>query len=460
LSAAGIYAVGVTNAFGSKTSSNAVLSVGQPATIALQPTNQTARLGDAAVLEVVAAGTAPLAYQWSKAGTNLVTGTNSLLVITNAQLTDAGSYAARVSNAFGFANSSNALLSVGEPPAIVGQPTNQTVGLGKTTGLQVVVAGTAPLVYQWSFGLTNLLDATNSLLVITNAQLSDAGSYAVRVSNAFGFQNSSNAVLTMGLPPSILAQPTNLSIAVGGLAAFNIVAGGTPPLSWQWSFNGTNLLNATNSQLVITNVQLSDAGSYAVAVSNAFGSDDSSLATLFVYEIDHFAWDPIPSPRFVNVPFPVRIQASSATNGLLAGFSGTVKLTSTAGVSVDPSMSGDFFQGEWIGSVIVTQAITGAVLVADDGSGHLGEANPINVIGLPALSVEWSGVNLLISWPAEASAFAVETSIDLSSWSPLATSIDLLGGKYQIRVRISNANSFYRLRFVGPEGYPNGIITR
>ena len=149
-----------------------------------------------------------------------------------------------------------------------------------------------------------------------------------------------------------------------------------------------------------------------------------------------------------------------STNGLLAGFTGRVVLASTAGVSVDPSVSGDFVQGEWTGLVTVSQAVTDAVLVADDGLGHVGYANPINVIGLPALSVEWSGVNLLISWPAEASAFAVETSIDLSSWSPLATSIDLIGGKYQIRVRISNANSFYRLRFVGPENYPNGIITR
>ena len=98
----------------------------------------------------------------------------------------------------------------------------------------------------------------------------------------------------------------------------------------------------------------------------------------------------------------------------------------------------------------VSQAATNAVLVADDGSGHLGYANPINIIGVPSLSVEWSNGNLLISWHAETPAFAVEKSADLFSWSPLTTSIYSVGDKYEIRVRITTTNAFYRLRFVEP----------
>jgi hypothetical protein len=228
------------------------------------------------------------------------------------------------------------------------------------------------------------------------------------------------------------------------------VTEGTPPLSYQWSFNGTNLPDATNAVLLIPNVQWSDVGTYAVEVANAFGSALSSNATLIIYVIDHFTWDPIPSPRFVNVPFRVRIQTSDATNGLLSGFAGNVVLTSTAGVSVNPSVSGGFVLGEWTGSVTVSQAGTGVVLVANDGSGHLGYANPINVTDLPSLSVERSGGSLLISWQAETPAFAVETSADLSSWLPLTTPINSIGDQYMIRVRTTNTNSFYRLRFVGP----------
>jgi uncharacterized repeat protein (TIGR01451 family) len=456
----GTYAAQMSNAFGLATSSNAVLSVGVPPAIVVQPTNQTVPLGGAVAFEVVAVGTAPLQYQWSLEGTDLAAATNSLLAVTNVQLSDAGRYAVRVSNMFGIANSSNVLLTVGIPPAIVTQPTNLAVAVGGVALFSIVAEGAPPLSYRWSFNGTNVLNATNSVLVITNVQSSDGGSYAVEVSNAFGSAESSNAVLSVGQAPAIIIQPTNQTVPQGGAATFEVVALGAPPLAYQWSLGGTNLVAATNSLLAITNVQLSAAGSYAVLVSNAFGVAHSSNATLLVYVIDHFAWDPIPSPRFVNLPFPVRIQASDATNGLLAGFTGSVVLTSIAGVSVDPSVSGDFVQGEWTGSVTVSQAATGAVLAADDGSGHLGYANPINVIGLPSLSVERSGGDLLISWPAEASAFALETSADLSSWSPLATPLDLIGGKYQIRVRISTTNSFYRLRFVGPEGYQNRIITR
>src|ERR1035441_1567834 len=120
--------------------------------------------------------------------------------------------------------------------------------------------GTAPLAYQWSLGGASLVDATNSVLAITNVQLSDGGSCAVRVSNAFGIVRSTNVALTIELPAVIVMQPTNLAVAVGAVAAMGIVAEGTAPLSYQWNVGGTNLVDATNSVLVITNVQLSDAG--------------------------------------------------------------------------------------------------------------------------------------------------------------------------------------------------------
>src|SRR5664279_4679636 len=131
----------------------------------------------------------------------------------------------------------------------------------------VVAEGTAPLGYQWSVGGTNLLDATNSVLVITNVQLSDAGSYVVEVSNAFGSEQSSNAVLSVGLAPAIVVQPMDQMVRLGGTAAFEVMAEGTAPLAYQWSLGGASLADATNSVLAITNVQWSDGGSCAVRVS-------------------------------------------------------------------------------------------------------------------------------------------------------------------------------------------------
>ena len=222
----GSYAVRVSNAFGSANSSNALLTIGVPPVVLIQPTNLVVTVGGVATFDVLADGSGPLSYQWSFNGTNLLERTDRLLVITNVQFSDAGNYAVEVLNEFGSVESSNALLTVGGPPTIVLQPTNQRVRLGGSAAFTVVAQGTAPLAYEWSFGDTDLLDATNNVLVITNVQSSDVGSYAVRVFNAFGSTNSANALLTIGLPPILLTQPTNLVVTVSDEATFNVLAGG------------------------------------------------------------------------------------------------------------------------------------------------------------------------------------------------------------------------------------------
>ena len=251
------------------------------------------RVGAAATLSVVADGSPPLTYQWLFNSRNLSNATNNILVIPNAQISDGGRYTVRITNAFGTVRSDNVLLSVGQPPIIVVPPTNQIVRLGDTATFGIMAAGTAPLNYQWSFGGTNLLGAITNVLVITNAQSSDAGSYAVLVSNAFGSTNSSNALLIVGVPPGIILQPTNQTATVGESVTFAALASGTPPLSYQWSINGTNLVAATNTALVITNAQLTEAGTYAVQVSNAFGSEGSSNAVLIVGEPPAIVVQPI-----------------------------------------------------------------------------------------------------------------------------------------------------------------------
>jgi hypothetical protein len=84
------------------------------------------------------------------------------------------------------------------------------------------------------------------------------------------------------VPPSIITQPANQNAIVGGTAAFSVTAGGTAPLSYQWSVNGTNILNGTNATLTLNNVQASQAGNYAVQVANAYGSTNSASALLTV----------------------------------------------------------------------------------------------------------------------------------------------------------------------------------
>ena len=85
-----------------------------------------------------------------------------------------------------------------------------------------------------------------------------------------------------GSPPFISGQPADRTVPVGSTAAFTVTAAGTLPLSYQWQLNGTNLTGATDSLLVLANVQFTNAGTYSVVVTNLAGSVTSSNAQLIV----------------------------------------------------------------------------------------------------------------------------------------------------------------------------------
>ena len=82
--------------------------------------------------------------------------------------------------------------------------------------------------------------------------------------------------------PSILAQPGSQTVAPGGTATFSVTATGTAPLTYQWRKNGIAIPGATSATLTLSQVQTSDAGTYAVRVSNATGSVTSPGAVLLV----------------------------------------------------------------------------------------------------------------------------------------------------------------------------------
>ena len=80
--------------------------------------------------------------------------------------------------------------------------------------------------------------------------------------------------------PTIMQQPSSLSVIQGASANFSVTATGVP--SYQWKKAGANISGATNASLTLSNVQLSDAASYTVTVTNAAGSVTSMPAVLTV----------------------------------------------------------------------------------------------------------------------------------------------------------------------------------
>jgi hypothetical protein len=86
----------------------------------------------------------------------------------------------------------------------------------------------------------------------------------------------------MRLVPLITWQPVSESTLVGSTATFTVAAAGTPPLSYQWRFGGTNIAGATGTSLTLSNVQPAQSGICALQVANAYGSTLSANASLTV----------------------------------------------------------------------------------------------------------------------------------------------------------------------------------
>ena len=122
------------------------------------------------------------------------------------------------------------------------------------------------------------------MLTLGNVQTNQAGNYSVVITNAYGLTNSVIAMLSVVVtPPFITSQPTNQTVIYGSTATFRRDGEAARRRSIiNGAFYGTNILNATNAILTLTNVQFSQAGNYRVLVTSPYGSTNSATATLTV----------------------------------------------------------------------------------------------------------------------------------------------------------------------------------
>ncbi|MFZ3169883.1 MAG: immunoglobulin domain-containing protein [Candidatus Methanoperedens sp.] len=132
----GIFRVIVSNSAGSVTSNPATLTVTSSSTppgITTQPSSQTVNAGLVATFSVVAAGSAPLTYQWRKNGAAIPGATDSTYTTPATTLADNGAnFSVNVSNAFGSVTSNNATLTVTASVNLVKNPGFES---GKTSWL-------------------------------------------------------------------------------------------------------------------------------------------------------------------------------------------------------------------------------------------------------------------------------------------------------------------------------------
>jgi hypothetical protein len=211
------FRVVVTNSGGSATSNSATLTVTTAAvgpSIATQPASQTVTAGQTATFSVVAAGTAPLSYQWQKNTANISGATAaSYTTLPTVSGDNGATFRVVVTNSVTSATSNSATLAVTTAavgPSITTQPANQAVTVGQTATFSVVAAGTAPLSYQWQKNTANISGATAASYTTPATVSGDNGAtFRVVVTNSVTNITSSSATLTVN--PVVVSAGTDVT---------------------------------------------------------------------------------------------------------------------------------------------------------------------------------------------------------------------------------------------------------
>ena len=300
--------------------------------------------------------------------------------------------------------------------------------------------------------LQNILWTTNVTFRIVNwGGTSSAGTwYVFDVANSSAADLAVMGTLLYTIPPpaDITSQPQSRTNNVGENASFTVAANGPGTLHYQWYFNETNVIaNATNTTLVVSNVQPTDAGDYSVVVNNGSLSF-SSNATLTVNQV------PVANAeafnRLANSDLTIPI-ASVLTNDtdpdgdtlVLSGLSET----STNGALMDHD---DFL-------IYYTPAVTNGnardqfTYTVSDGRGGFATGTvtvrvvyPLNLTG----SLGGGGFTLAATQGVAEVTYLlqVSTNLALPSWETIATNVPMTNGLLQFvdPLATNSPTRFYR----------------
>jgi hypothetical protein len=173
--------------------------------ITLQPSSQAVALGANVTFSVVAAGAAPLSYQWRFGGSPLGA-TNASLTLTNVGFANAGAYSVIISNSAGTVTSSTAVLTVTYPPALVEAANASGVGSRSVTVPILLVANGN------ENALAFTLDFDPAMLTYAGIVPGGGATAAALVSNA---GQAANGLLSVGvaLPANAVFTPGTQEVA-------------------------------------------------------------------------------------------------------------------------------------------------------------------------------------------------------------------------------------------------------
>jgi hypothetical protein len=470
-------------------------------TITATPPNTCAQVGSEVLLSGGATGNPIPQYQWWSGLTPIAGATNSILDLTNLQLTNAGIYTLTASNSqtagftFGSLPKASCYLSVcisaGTNFSVLDYTNYAPAGVPLTMFSYVTNVSSATNYYSWTYnGSPTPILSTSNTLPLSAAILTPAksGTYTV----AFNSTNSGGAIVsgqnydsywafgylpmfTNSLPVATNVSPgasVTFNIAVGGnLDVFNyggpgtyVTNSGTPCVFWYQNGSlvaaqsyvcgpttATTYSNsAVNATLTLNGITSANAGSYVVVATNYWGSITSSPVALSVTS---------------SANPPVITTNPPAALALLAGQSSaiSVTVTGTPPFSYQWRKGGtNLTNGGVYGGVLTNTLTLNSVTTGNSGSYTVAITNSAGAItssvttvsiALPpsvTASAGTPGIFQLNGNTSTGLTYVVQMATNLTgaAWSPVQTNNTGLSGTISFQTNTaSGPNQFYRLTF-------------
>ncbi|XP_060478237.2 basement membrane-specific heparan sulfate proteoglycan core protein isoform X8 [Panthera onca] len=294
----GAYRCVASNAYG-VAQSVVNLSVHGPPTVSVLPEGPVrVKVGKSITLECVSAGEPRSSAHWTRIGapTNLeqrmygVVDSHTVLQISSAKPSDAGTYVCLARNALGTAQKrvevivDTGTVAPGAPQVQV-EEAELTVEAGHTATLRCSATGSPTPTIHWS-KLRSPLPWQHRLegdtLIIPRVAQQDSGQYICNATSPTGHAEATIA-LHVESPPYATTVPEHASVRAGETVQIQCLAHGTPPLTFQWSRVGGSLprrATARNEMLRFEPVAPEDSGRYRCRVTNKVGSAEAFAQVL------------------------------------------------------------------------------------------------------------------------------------------------------------------------------------
>lgn len=463
-----------------------------PVFVQTPPASVTNDAGATLVLPATLTGTPPMGYYWTdvNAGTNVAAGTTNSIQL-NATLTVPGIPAnwngdqleLTVTNAYGSTNIFVTLNVLSGAPEIVANVQSPFyAALGGAASNSVTVSGSLPFYYQWQFNGNNLTNngritgAQSSMLNIANVQNSDAGSYQVIISNAYGPVASGIAPLIivndlpiafngagLGWTPSQLGTFTSPAISNGVLTLTD--GGGSEARSYffdypqyigafqaSFTYQAAGARGADGVAFVIQNDSAGagalghDGGQLGVGAPGAITNSaelelniysDAGLG--FVFHTNGVTGSFVP-PGNVSLGsgHPINIGFYYAAGQASVTFTDTVAST---------SFSTNFYVGDLTQAVGGTNTAYVGFTGGDGGVTSIQTISNFSFVSIPTATIQMSGPNAVISWPQTILGYSLQENSNLTTtnWATVTNLPVVANGQNQVALPASRTSLFYRL---------------